>query len=79
MGRRKRILLATFGTLGDIYPFIAIAHAVRRRDLDVVIAAPEMHRGSIERERIAYAPCDHTRTTLSTRSMLISPVLSTSC
>ncbi|HEY8260884.1 MAG TPA: glycosyltransferase [Methylosinus sp.] len=55
MVRRKRILLATFGTLGDIYPFIAIAHAVRRRGLDVVIAAPEMHRRSIEREGVAYA------------------------
>ncbi|MBY6241135.1 glycosyltransferase [Methylosinus sp. Sm6] len=55
MGRRKRILLATFGTLGDIYPFIAMAHAVRRRGLDVVVAAPEMHKGSIEREGLAYA------------------------
>lgn len=55
MRRRKRILLATFGTLGDIYPFIAVAHAVSRRGLDVVIAAPEMHRGSIEREGVAYA------------------------
>ncbi|WP_157235206.1 glycosyltransferase [Methylosinus sp. LW4] len=52
--KRKRILLATFGTLGDIYPFIAIAHALRRRALDVVIAAPEMHRGTIEREGLGY-------------------------
>lgn len=55
MEQRKRVLLVTFGTLGDIYPFIAIAHAMRRRGLDVVIAAPEMHRGSIEREGVAYA------------------------
>lgn len=55
MHRRKRILLATFGTLGDIYPFIAIARAMLQRDLDVVIAAPEMHRDSIEREGVEYA------------------------
>jgi UDP:flavonoid glycosyltransferase YjiC (YdhE family) len=55
MRKRKRVLLATFGTLGDIYPFIAVAHAVSRRGLDVVIAAPEMHKGSIEREGVAYA------------------------
>jgi UDP:flavonoid glycosyltransferase YjiC (YdhE family) len=55
MEKRKRILLATFGTLGDIYPFIAIAHAMRRRGFDAVIAAPEMHRGSIEREGLEYA------------------------
>jgi rhamnosyltransferase subunit B len=55
MVKPKRVLLATFGTLGDIYPFIAIAHAMHRRGLDAVIAAPEMHRGSIEHEGLAYA------------------------
>ncbi|PWB83804.1 MAG: glycosyltransferase [Methylocystaceae bacterium] len=54
MFERKRILLVTFGTLGDVYPFIAIAHAMRRRGLDAVIAAPEMHRSSIESEGVAY-------------------------
>lgn len=55
MKRHKRVLLATFGTLGDIYPFIAIAHAMHHRGLDVVIAAPEMHQDSVEREGITYA------------------------
>lgn len=53
--RHGRVLLATFGTLGDLYPFIAIAHALRRRGLDAVIAAPGMHEESIAREEIAYA------------------------
>lgn len=53
--KRERVLLATFGTLGDVYPFIAIAHAMRLRGLDVVIAAPQMHRDAVEREGIAYA------------------------
>lgn len=56
MDRPKRILLATFGTLGDIYPFIGIAHAMHDRGIEPVIAAPAMHRGAIEREGISYAP-----------------------
>lgn len=46
--------LATFGTLGDIYPFIAIALALKRRGIVPVISAPEMHRRAIEGEDIAY-------------------------
>lgn len=54
--KQKRILLVTFGTLGDVYPFLAIAHAMRRKGLTAVVAAPEMHRDSIEREGVAYVP-----------------------
>jgi rhamnosyltransferase subunit B len=50
----RKACLATFGTLGDIYPFIAIALALKRRGIEPVIAAPEMHRQAIEGEGIAY-------------------------
>jgi rhamnosyltransferase subunit B len=46
--------LATFGTLGDVYPFIAIGLALKRRGIEPIIAAPEMHRHAIEGEGIAY-------------------------
>lgn len=52
----RRILLATFGTLGDVYPFVAIARALAARGLEPLIAAPAMHRRTIEGEGIAYAP-----------------------
>jgi UDP:flavonoid glycosyltransferase YjiC (YdhE family) len=52
----RRILLATFGTLGDIFPFVAIAKALAARGLEPLIAAPAMHRRTIEGEGIAYAP-----------------------
>lgn len=52
----RRALLATFGTLGDVYPFIAIAHTLATRGIDPVITAPEMFRGPIEGEGLAYAP-----------------------
>jgi rhamnosyltransferase subunit B len=53
--RSKKIVLATFGTLGDIYPFIAIALALKMRGFTPVIAAPEMHKRAVEGEGVAYA------------------------
>ncbi|ACB95428.1 glycosyltransferase [Beijerinckia indica] len=54
MKNAKKIVLATFGTLGDIYPFIAIALAMKARGFAPVIAAPEMHKRAIEGENIAF-------------------------
>jgi rhamnosyltransferase subunit B len=51
-----KVLLATFGTLGDLYPFIAIAKAIAACGLEPVIAAAEMHREAIESEAIGYTP-----------------------
>lgn len=56
MKEAKKAVLATFGTLGDVYPFIAIALALQTRGFATVIAAPEMHRSAIENEGIAFAP-----------------------
>ena len=50
----RKIVLATFGTLGDIYPFIAIASALRARGFDPLIAAPDMYRDVIGAEGIAF-------------------------
>jgi UDP:flavonoid glycosyltransferase YjiC (YdhE family) len=51
----RKALLATFGTLGDVYPFIAIALALKARGIKAVIAAPGIYRQAIEAENIAYA------------------------
>ena len=51
-----KVVLATFGTLGDIYPFIAIAKALQRRGHEPRIVAPAMYAGAIEAEGIAYGP-----------------------
>jgi rhamnosyltransferase subunit B len=55
MKKAKKVVLATFGTLGDIYPFIAIALALQARGFAPVVAAPEMHRRAIEGEGVAFA------------------------
>ena len=51
----KKAVLATFGTLGDIYPFIAIAMALERRGIEPTIVAPDMHQRAIEDEGLRYA------------------------
>jgi UDP:flavonoid glycosyltransferase YjiC (YdhE family) len=55
MKKPKKAVLATFGTLGDIYPFIAIALALQAQGFAPVIAAPSMHRRAIEGEGVAFA------------------------
>jgi UDP:flavonoid glycosyltransferase YjiC (YdhE family) len=43
-----RIVLATFGTFGDVNPLIGIALELKRRGHTAAIAAPEMFRAKVE-------------------------------
>lgn len=43
-----RIVLTTFGTLGDVHPLIAVALEMRRRGHTPVLAVPEIFRPKIE-------------------------------
>ena len=40
----KRILISTFGSLGDLHPYIAIALELKRRGHTPVIASFDLHR-----------------------------------
>jgi UDP:flavonoid glycosyltransferase YjiC (YdhE family) len=51
-----RVLLATFGSFGDVNPYIALALALRERGHEGVLAAPEYYRAVIEREGIPFHP-----------------------
>jgi UDP:flavonoid glycosyltransferase YjiC (YdhE family) len=51
-----RIVLAAFGSLGDLHPLIAIALELRSRGHDVSIAAMEYYREKIESIGIAFLP-----------------------
>jgi UDP:flavonoid glycosyltransferase YjiC (YdhE family) len=44
----KRIVLTTFGSLGDLHPYIAIALGMRARGHDVVIVTSEIYRQKVE-------------------------------
>lgn len=51
----SRILLATFGSLGDLYPYIAVGRALRARAAEVTLAAPEDYRLLVEAEGLRFA------------------------
>jgi UDP:flavonoid glycosyltransferase YjiC (YdhE family) len=50
-----RIVLTTFGTLGDVHPLIAIALEMRRRGHTPVLAVPEIFRPKIEPMGLEFA------------------------
>lgn len=54
--RRPRVVLATFGTHGDLHPFVALALALRERGADAVLAAGEVYRDKVEAEGIGFFP-----------------------
>ena len=49
-------MLATFGSLGDLHPYIAVARALAARGAQPVLATIPEYRAEVEREGIAFAP-----------------------
>jgi rhamnosyltransferase subunit B len=54
-GRSRRVVFATFGSLGDLHPYMAIALEWQRRGHDAVIATSKLYRDKVEREGIGFA------------------------
>jgi UDP:flavonoid glycosyltransferase YjiC (YdhE family) len=52
----RRIVLATFGSLGDLHPFLALALGLQTRGHDVVIATSEVYRTRVEALGIGFKP-----------------------
>jgi rhamnosyltransferase subunit B len=50
-----RIVLATFGSYGDLNPYLAIGTALSRRGADVVIASSTVYRSAVERHGLKFA------------------------
>ncbi|HJT32040.1 MAG TPA: glycosyltransferase, partial [Pirellulales bacterium] len=48
----RRVVLATFGSLGDLHPFVALAKGLQSRGHEPIIATSEYHRELLERHRI---------------------------
>jgi rhamnosyltransferase subunit B len=51
-----RIVLNTFGSFGDLHPYLAIAIELRRRGHDPVIGTSEVYRAKVEAEGVGFAP-----------------------
>lgn len=56
MSDRKRIVLSTFGSFGDVHPYMAIGLALRARGHQAVIAAMESYREIINAAGLEFAP-----------------------
>ncbi len=52
----KRILLTTYGSLGDLHPYISIALELKKRGYQTVIATSELYRSDVEVEGIEFCP-----------------------
>lgn len=53
---RKRIIIATFGSLGDVHPAIALGLGLKAQGHDVSIAVNEFYRHKIEPEGLKLCP-----------------------
>ena len=53
---RRRIVLTTFGSLGDLHPYIAIALGLQARGHEAVIATTRHYRQRIEARGIGFHP-----------------------
>jgi rhamnosyltransferase subunit B len=53
---RRRIVMTTAGSLGDLHPYLAIAIELRARGHEPVIASLEYHRQKVERNGIGFHP-----------------------
>ncbi len=49
-------MLTTFGSLGDLYPFLAIAIGLKARGHSPIIGTSATYRGRVEERGIAFAP-----------------------
>ncbi|HET7095297.1 MAG TPA: glycosyltransferase, partial [Thermomicrobiales bacterium] len=53
---RRRVVFATFGTLGDLYPTLGVALGLHERGHDVTVATNPFHRHGVERLGLRFAP-----------------------
>ena len=51
-----RVLITTFGTLGDIDPYLALGRGLAERGHEPTIATHEFYREMIEDERLGFHP-----------------------
>jgi len=52
----KRIVFCTYGSLGDVYPFLSLARELKSRGHSPVIATPPFYRHLVESEGIEFHP-----------------------
>lgn len=56
MTATQRIVLTTFGSFGDLHPYISLALELKARGYDAVIATSEIYRDKVESLQIGFCP-----------------------
>jgi UDP:flavonoid glycosyltransferase YjiC (YdhE family) len=51
-----RILITTFGSLGDLYPYIAVAKELQQRGVSVAIASTQDHKPYLDLHGVEFVP-----------------------
>jgi rhamnosyltransferase subunit B len=54
--KKKRIVMTTIGSLGDLHPYIALALEMKKRNLEPVIATSTMYQERVEALDIEFQP-----------------------
>ena len=52
----RRVVVTTFGSLGDLHPYLALALGLRARGHEVVVATGKCYRDQIEALGLGFAP-----------------------
>src|SRR5919106_4836442 len=52
----KRIVITSFGSFGDIYPYLGLARQLTQRGHDAIFATSAYYRPLIEGEGVAFCP-----------------------
>ena len=52
----KRVVITTFGSFGDLNPYIGLALGLKARGHDPVIATAELYRHFVEAEEVGFRP-----------------------
>jgi len=52
----RRVVLTSWGSYGDVYPYVGLAKALNARGHRALIAAPAYYRQTVEQEAIDFAP-----------------------
>jgi rhamnosyltransferase subunit B len=55
-GKKKRVVFTTWGSFGDLHPYIALALELQERGYHPVIATSPIYREKVESEGIAFYP-----------------------
>src|SRR5437660_1566620 len=75
MAAGKRIVLATFGSLGDLHPILAVALALKQRGHRPLLVTQVEHQAKVEAAGVPFAPLRPALADLGERDELLRRIM----